>query len=457
MSFATDLDVLIATMLADVEELEDGGILNTIDRENAKDDIREDNLPGILNFVTSFANSSAADFSANVETFSARMDELIELLNRTTAESSRWNNNNEATVLDYISQIEGVLDGFTNGTNGVDNLFGGSSGDDIDAGDGDDTVLGFDGDDSLDGGSGNDSIDGGTGDDVITGGSGADTIDGGSGADSIEGSSGDDFIEGGSGNDIIDGGGDNDVILGGEGDDTLTDGYGDDTLTGGEGADTFILDLDVGDSDLVTDFKPEDTLRIDNPGDKDIDGVTVEQSDNGNDVVVTVHLNGNDDTYTLTLLDRSAADIDEMISKGGILIEGYTPNDSSSTSGDDTFLGEEDDVIGDTFSGGDGDDTISGRKGNDTLSGDAGNDTIDGGTGNDTLSGGADEDEITGGKGEDSIDGGSGDDILNGNEGNDTIIDGRGNDTLTGGEGDDNFVVTLKAGETDVITDFLDI
>ncbi|ACT47693.1 retention module-containing protein [Methylotenera mobilis] len=108
-------------------------------------------------------------------------------------------------------------------------------------------------------------------------------------------------------------------------------------------------------------------------------------------------------------------------------------------------------VVGNTITGGDGDEILLGGNTNDTLIGGGGNDVLIGGAGNDTL---------LGGTGADRLEGGSGNDILNGGTGNDILIGGTGNDTLTGGLGADVFKWSLAdAGATgtpatDVITDF---
>ncbi len=112
------------------------------------------------------------------------------------------------------------------GTNGADNLSGGSS---------NDLILGLGGNDKLIGGSGND---------VLCGNDGADTLDGGSGSD---------LLIGGADNDNLIGGSDNDILQGDGGNDTLDAGSGNDTLTGGSGADGF---NGGSGTDRATDFTP---------------------------------------------------------------------------------------------------------------------------------------------------------------------------------------------------------
>ena len=67
------------------------------------------------------------------------------------------------------------------------------------------------------------------GDNTLSGGGGADEIYGGSGDDALNGDGGDDALFGGAGDDELDGG---------AGDDTLTGGPGGDSFTGGDGEDT---------------------------------------------------------------------------------------------------------------------------------------------------------------------------------------------------------------------------
>lgn len=78
---------------------------------------------------------------------------------------------------------------------------------------------------------------------------GLDNIKGGSGADSISGLDGVDYLYGSGGADTLDGG---------AGDDVLSGGAGSDLLTGGLGADTFLIDgkvtADMAGLDRITDF-----------------------------------------------------------------------------------------------------------------------------------------------------------------------------------------------------------
>lgn len=127
--------------------------------------------------------------------------------------------------------------------------------------------------------------------------------------------------------------------------------------------------------------------------------------------------------------------------------------------GDDVLRGGEGN---DTLTGGDGIDQLRGHRGDDVLDGGDGDDMLRGGTGDDDLTGGdgrdvlyggADNDTLSGGNQKDDLHGGGGDDVLLGGSGGDTLNGGRDDDTLTGGFGTDVFVFTRNAGD-DRITDF---
>jgi hypothetical protein len=65
--------------------------------------------------------------------------------------------------------------------------------------------------------------------------------------------------------DLVDGTPGDDLLEGGNGSDTLIGGVGNDTLIGGKGADTFVFGEDIlldtaEDTDIITDFKAEDSL-----------------------------------------------------------------------------------------------------------------------------------------------------------------------------------------------------
>ncbi len=137
---------------------------------------------------------------------------------------------------------------------GHDMTSGGYGADTVLGGGGDDTMAGSFGNDSVDGGNGNDSLGGGTGRDTIKGGAGNDMIGAGGDDDVVAGQAGDDFLAGSDGDDVLDGGG---------GNDTLNGGGDDDMMTGGGGSDVFVFTRSAAVADdVITDFSPEDTIRI---------------------------------------------------------------------------------------------------------------------------------------------------------------------------------------------------
>jgi serralysin len=131
------------------------------------------------------------------------------------------------------------------GEGGNDRLFGRGGNDGLDGDEGDDLLDGGDGDDELDGDEGNDQLFGGQGNDELAGGSGNDWLKGGDG---------DDKLYAGSGNDQLFGGQGNDELYGSSGNDLLSGGSGHDRLTGGGGVDRFLFDS-VSGVDFITDFK----------------------------------------------------------------------------------------------------------------------------------------------------------------------------------------------------------
>ncbi|WP_373503151.1 calcium-binding protein [Aestuariivirga sp.] len=177
----------------------------------------------------------------------------------------------------------------------IENLVGGSAGDQLIGNAaanrisgmlGNDQLIGYAGNDHLVGGDGDDYLDGGKGADTLIGGAGIDTVDyfysgkgvqinlidntasGGdangdviSGVESIYGSDFADTLTGNSSSSSLAGNVGDDFITGNGGKDDITGGMGHDILSGGGGADTFHFH-DVAESgtsaatrDLITDFK----------------------------------------------------------------------------------------------------------------------------------------------------------------------------------------------------------
>lgn len=311
------------------------------------------------------------------------------------------------TAEDTIRNIENLIGGSGNDQltgDSLDNVLTGAAGNDtLKGGAGNDTLIGGAGADRLDGGAGNDFVSyagstaavtvrlwttgeggdaqGDTYVDVegVVGSSHADviygqdhvgeTLRGEGGNDQLIGGGGDDTLEGGAGNDFLDGGSGNDTLRGGEGDDTLFGWTGADVLDGGAGTDI----------------------------------VSYANSSSG----VTVHL--------WTTGDGGDAQGDSYIDIEGVIGSSHADKISGQN-----HIGE----------------SLSGGAGNDELYGFGGDDTLDGGTGNDFLQGG------------------TGNDILLGGDGDDQLTGDAGNDKLTGGAGNDTFIFDPGFGK-DVITDFV--
>ena len=221
------------------------------------------------------------------------------------------------SVVDMIAVDDKGTEDTGDDVSTIENIVGGTNGDDLTGNSGNNSLKGLAGNDNIDGGPGDDTIDGGLGDDTIDGGMGndmiyadaGDTIDGGMGIsdtndpatdfdDTTDGDTdtvsyanikatkdgtmgvtktlgtdltdievligspnndtlgGDDTTD-----DTIMGGGGVDTLTGGGGDDTLNGGPGMDTLTGGVGADVFVVfsGESSGDkADRVTDYMPDE-------------------------------------------------------------------------------------------------------------------------------------------------------------------------------------------------------
>jgi len=338
----------------------------------------------------------------------------------------------------------------------ADTLTGNAAANVLTGGLGNDTLNGGAGVDTMFGGFGDDTLNGGTGADMLVGGAGNDTYivdaagdvvteNAGEGIDQVQTSvngytlganvenltmtgvgniagNGNELanvITGNIGNNVLSGNGGDDTLIGNDGNDTLNGGIGADTMRGGAGNDTFV---------------------VDNAGD-----VAIEASGEGVDLVQT-SLNN----YGL------GSEVENLTFTG---------------TGDFTGSGNE---LGNTITGGAGNDNLSGGAGNDTLNGGAGDDTLTGGLGNDRLTGGTGIDtasyvdetdnmvvdlaagtarrgssgapvedtlatieNVSGGSGDDSITGNGAANLLKGGGGIDAILGGGGNDIIVGEAGDD--------------------
>ncbi|WP_417724359.1 M10 family metallopeptidase C-terminal domain-containing protein [Salipiger sp.] len=141
-----------------------------------------------------------------------------------------------------------------------------------------------------------------------------------------------------------------------------------------------------------------------------------------------------------------------VFSNGGMttLIDVTVTDNTANRGLGDGILG----VAGTTFA-------LSGAELDDTLRnvGDMG-DTVTGGTGDDGLRGTDGMDSLSGGSGDDRLFGLMGDDMISGGAGDDRLYGNLGGDTLTGGAGNDAFVYfgtqdsPFVSGLVDTITDF---
>jgi Ca2+-binding RTX toxin-like protein len=292
-------------------------------------------------------------------------------------------------------------------------------------------------------------------------------IVGGTVGDDLTGTSVRNVMTGGGGGDLLKGLGGNDDLLGEAGNDTLVGGTGNDTLVGGDDADWASYEDRIGGPGVpagvvatLTDppsgggaagetdtYETIENLR----GGDGNDTLTGNSSQNtiegglGNDTIVGVRGAAQD-----TLKGgENAADMDTISYAGestGVTIDlsaaapdpGLTDNASEfesaiGGSGDDEITGDDD---ANRIAGNDGSDTLTGVGGPDTILGGDEDDKIFGGDGNDVLSGEDDDDEIAGDAGNDSIDGGDDEDSLTGGTGADVLAGGRGRDTVVYAGGD---------------------
>jgi Ca2+-binding RTX toxin-like protein len=244
----------------------------------------------------------------------------------------------------------------------------------------------------------------------------------GAGDDLVTGGVGDESVDGGAGNDTLDGGDGNDVLQGGAGADSLTGGAGNDVLTGDAAGDL------VGANDSLFGGDGNDTLSGNAGADSLFGG-------DGDDYLYA----GSFNQMAGDLFDGGAGNdtVDYSAAGGGVNVNLGTGIGTDSNSATHT-LNSIEAVIGsmfaDTLLGGGGAESLSGNGGDDVLEGRGGADTLDGGIGNDVLSG--DEASDTVGSA-DVLSGGAGNDTMTGNAGADTLYGGADNDSLDGGAGAD--------------------
>ena len=130
---------------------------------------------------------------------------------------------------------------------GIENVFGSASGDQIYGDNAVNTLKGFAGDDEMRGGGGRDIILGGIGNDTLRGEASHDRVFGEDGNDILFGNGGNDLLEGGAGNDFMKGDGGVDYLIGGNGIDSMFGGAGDDVfIFSNDGANDYIGDWSGG-------------------------------------------------------------------------------------------------------------------------------------------------------------------------------------------------------------------
>ncbi|MEX0301436.1 MAG: peroxidase family protein [Leisingera sp.] len=186
-------------------------------------------------------------------------DELQELWDTKLSEIIQRNTDIELIQKDIFAGMDRII-----GSDGNDDLKGGTLRDFLHGRDGDDVLKGLAACDDLQGGRGNDSLSGNIGADCLSGGAGRDILNGGLDDDFIFGGMhkdkligwfGNDTLEGGSGRDYLHGNCGNDSLDGGMHADTLIGGMGDDTLTGGSERDCFVFRTMHKGDNRITDFE----------------------------------------------------------------------------------------------------------------------------------------------------------------------------------------------------------
>ena len=225
------------------------------------------------------------------------------------------------------------------GGGGNDTLNGGHSGDTLYGGAGADTLNGDFGSDTLYGGDGNDTLNGGDASDTLYGGEGIDALDGGYGNDALYGDDGDDTLNGSYGQDALYGGEGVDILDGGSGYDTLYGGAGNDILTGGDHGDVYVIGLEAGAVDTITDFEfwqLNERIDLSAFDDQfaDFAAFTNAISQQGSDAHIDL---GNGQSLILENLDSTQLIAQNFIGNAG--------KNLASVAQDDSFAGDEDQTI----------------------------------------------------------------------------------------------------------------
>jgi Ca2+-binding RTX toxin-like protein len=215
----------------------------------------------------------------------------------------------------------------------------------------------------------------------------------------------------------------NQTIYGCDGDDTLDGAQGSsDSLIGGAGSDTYLFGRNSG----------RDLIR-ENPGDKGIDRIVLEEGITTDDIVVSstrdgvvLSIIGSNAKLTLQRLNPEFFEIEQIVFSDGTIWDAEHVVKLANTSTDQSdFL-----VLGNEGN------SVDGLAGHDSIKSGIGNDTIHGGEGYDIINAGAGDDSVYGDKGRDRLYGGNGADTLDGGAGRDQLNGGAGNDTYLFGFGD---------------------
>ncbi len=206
----------------------------------------------------------------------------------------------------------------------------------------------------------------------------ADEIYGLAGNDTISGLGGSDYLYGGDGRDVLYGNDGSDALYGNAGNDRLFGGAGYDLLNGGAGDDYMDGGADGEYYNAVSYLDASAGVRVNLSltGQQDTRGA-------GRDTIINVaDIHGSN--FNDTLIGNAFAN--QIRGNGGRdNLQGGAGND---------HLWSGIDYLGDTLSGGDGNDRLSGSNGDDRLSGGNGNDIIRGDYGLDVMTGGAGADQF---------------------------------------------------------------
>ena len=348
-------------------------------------------------------------------------------------EKIRFNNgiDTDINLIDIVPELE------YHGTDGNDNMQGGSRGDRIFGGAGDDHISGKGGNDIIFGGDGNDSIFVEGGDNYLYG-------DGGD--DLIEGSWGNDHIYGGDGNDTLRGYGGDDYLDGGAGDDIIQKwGGGNDTYRFGFGYGHDLIDTQQYSGQETIEMAPE--IKAEDLSFSRVDGNLVITLTDGSSLTVYKGLNYTSNFFVEKIHFANGVDEDIDLLQLVPTLPIYCGDNDDNLNGD---------VFDNTIYGGAGNDYLFGANGNDFLYGEEGNDTLKGGEGDDYLDGGFGDDVLEGGNGNDTYRFGFGyghDIIREGRNGQGSDIlemapDVRATDLTFSRSGIINILITLSDGST---------